>query len=141
MVARDQSVEHRSVLDQPLVRSRRFSWQAIALFLIVLALVGTRLWDLGNRGYSHDESTHAWEAWKLVTGQGYRHDPVYHGPFLYHLTALVFFVLGISDATARVGPALFSVAVVLLVWPLRRWLGRAGAIASMLLLTFGTTFS
>ncbi len=135
----DQANAILSFLDRPLFSGSRINWQVVILCLIVLALVFTRLGDLGNRAYSHDESTHAWEAWKLLTGQGYRHDPVYHGPFLYHLNAFVYFLLGVNDVTARVGAALFAVAAVLLVWPLRRWLGRAGALAAMFLLTISPT--
>ena len=114
-------------------------WHVVGLLAIVLALVLTRGWDLGNRSYSHDEAIHAWEAWKLVTGQRYVHDPVYHGPFLYHVTALVYFFFGVSDVTARVGAALFAIGVVLMVWPLRRWLGRAGALFAMAVLTISPT--
>jgi uncharacterized protein (TIGR03663 family) len=117
----------------------RLDWQTLALLAIVAALVFTRLWALGNRAYSHDESAHAWEAWKLLTGQRYIHDPVFHGPFLYHLTALVYFLFGVGDATARLGSALLAIVAVLLVWPLRRWLGRAGALFAMLLLTLSPT--
>ncbi len=113
--------------------------QAVILVLIVLALVFTRFWDLGNRSFGHDESIHAWYSWQLVTGQGYVHDPVYHGPFGYHIVAFMFLLFGISNVTARIAPALFSVALVLLVWPLRRWLGRAGAVFAMLLLTISPT--
>ena len=117
----------------------RINAQVVILAVIVLALVLTRFWDLGNRSYGHDESIHAWESWKLVTGQGYQHDPVYHGPFGYHAVAFIYLLFGVSDITARIAPALFSVALVLLVWPLRRWLGRAGAVFAMLLLTISPT--
>ncbi|MBC7262579.1 MAG: TIGR03663 family protein, partial [Chloroflexi bacterium] len=115
------------------------NWQMVILLLIVAALVFTRLWDLDNRSFGHDESIHAWESWKLVTGQGYRHDPVYHGPFGYHVVAFVYFLFGVNDTTTRIAPALFSIALVLLVWPLHRWLGRAGTIAAMFLLTISPT--
>jgi uncharacterized protein (TIGR03663 family) len=113
--------------------------QVVILVLIALALIITRFWALGNRSFGHDESIHAWYSWQLVTGQGYVHDPVYHGPFGYHVVAFMFLLFGISNVSARVAPALFSVALVLLVWPLRRWLGRAGAIFAMLLLTISPT--
>jgi len=117
----------------------RIRWRTVILLLIVAVLLLTRLWDMNNRAYSHDESTHAWESWKLVTGQGYVHDPVYHGPFMYHVTALMYLLFGVGDVTARLGASLFSVALVLLVWPLRRWLGRAGALFAMFLLTISPT--
>jgi len=117
----------------------RIRWQAVAIVIVVAALLLSRLWALDNRSYSHDESIHAWESWKLVTGQRYVQDPVYHGPFLYHITALIYLLFGVNDTTARLGAALFAVAAVLLVWPLRRWLGRAGAFWAMLLLTLSPT--
>jgi uncharacterized protein (TIGR03663 family) len=135
IMERDRDTAEMSILDKPLLSVLRIDWRVVALCLIVLMLVFTRLWDLGNRAYSHDESTHAWESWKLITGQGYRHDPVYHGPFLYHFTAFVYFLLGTTDATARVGMAVLAVLAVLLVWPMRRWIGRAGAMVAMFLLT------
>ncbi len=113
--------------------------QVVIVGFIILALVLTRFWNLGNRSFGHDESIHAWESWKLVTGQGYHHDPVYHGPFGYHVVALIFLLFGVGNVTARIAPALFSVALVLLVWPLRRLLGRAGAVFAMLLLTISPT--
>ncbi|NLG29349.1 MAG: TIGR03663 family protein [Chloroflexi bacterium] len=123
-----------SLLDRPLLRSGRLSWEAVALTLLIVFVVATRLWDLDARGYEHDESIHSWEAWKLATGQGYVHDPPYHGPFLYHYIAGLFVLLGDSDTTARLGPALFGIALALLPWTLRRWLGRKGALASMVLM-------
>jgi uncharacterized protein (TIGR03663 family) len=139
VVMMDQEAEKRlGFLNRPL-SGVRVRWQTLVVLVIVVALVLTRLGALGNRAYSHDESAHAWEAWKLVTGQRYIHDPVFHGPFLYHLTALVYFLFGVNDVTARLGAELLAVAVVLLVWPLRRWLGRAGAVFAMLLLTISPT--
>ena len=127
-----------SILDRPLF-GRRIRWETVALIAIVAAVLFTRLWALGNRAYSHDESAHAWEAWKLVTGQRYIHDPVFHGPFLYHLTSLIYLLFGVNDVTARLASALLAVAVVCLVWPLRRWLGRGGSLFAMFLLTVSPT--
>lgn len=89
-----------------------------------------RLWDVGVRTMSHDEALHAYYSWRLYAGQGYMHNPVTHGPFLFHATALVYALFGDSDATARLVPALFGVALVGLPYLLRRWLGRRGALLS-----------
>jgi len=111
------------------------------LALLVAAMV-MRLWDLGARTMSHDEALHAYYAWQLYAGQGYLHNPVTHGPFLFHATALVYALFGASDATARLVPALFGVALVGLPYLLRRWLGRLGALFSgvMLLISPVTLF-
>ena len=103
---------------------------AWALLLLVTAL--SRFWDLGSRALMHDESIHTYYPWLLYQGDGYTHDPLSHGPFLFHANALVYFLLGDSDATSRVMPALFGVLLVAAPWLLRspRHLGRVGALAA-----------
>jgi uncharacterized protein (TIGR03663 family) len=105
--------------------------------LILVAAVLTRFWDLGSRALHHDESLHAYFSWLLATGQNYAHDPLMHGPFLFHMNALVYALFGASDASSRFAPALFGVILVALPILLRseRHLGRWGAlIASTLFL-------
>jgi uncharacterized protein (TIGR03663 family) len=102
--------------------------------LLLLIAAATRLWDLGARTMSHDEGLHVYYSWRLYAGQGYVHNPVTHGPFLFHATALVYALFGASDATSRLVPALFGVALVGLPYLLRRWLGRLGAWLSGLML-------
>ena len=105
-----------------------------SMALLIALVLGTRLWDLGSRVYCHDESIHAWESWKLANGLGYVHDPAYHGPFLYHSTALVFALFGDTDATGRLADAVGGILIALSPWMFRRWLGRWGALAAMLLM-------
>jgi len=124
-----------SLLDKPLAAFLRLDWWTLAYLAIIAVAVGTRLWNLGPRAYSHDESIHAWESWKLVTGQSYRHNPTYHGPFLYHFTALIFMLFGHGDYTGRLSPALFGIALVILPIFLRKWLGRKGTLMATLLMT------
>ena len=69
-----------------------------------------------------------------MTGQGYVHNPTYHGPFLYHFTALIFALFGHNDYTARLSPALFGVALTVLPLFLRKWLGKKGVLATTLLM-------
>ena len=105
--------------------------------LLILLAVLTRFWDLGSRTLHHDESLHTYYSWLFTTGQGYVHDPLMHGPFLFHAVALGFLLFGDSDVTGRIMPAIFGVALVGLPYLLRgpRFLGRWGAlIASGLLL-------
>lgn len=120
-------------LDRPVIGDRIAWWKVIYAFLI-LFIVFTRLWALAPRGYSHDESIHAWESWKLVTGQGYSHNPVYHGPFLYHFTAFIFALFGHNDYTARLSPALFGIALTILPLLLKKWLGKKGVLAATFLM-------
>ena len=119
-----------SFLRRPISTWLRLDGWLLVAALIVLTAVVTRLWDLGSRSYNHDESIHAWESWKLYTGQGYIHSPIYHGPFLYHITAFIYFLFGDSDYTGRLSAAIFSIGSVILILFLRRWLGRKGSLVA-----------
>ena len=129
------SKKRPSFLDRPVSALLRLDWWTLLYLVIIAVAVGTRLWNLAPRAYSHDESIHAWESWKLVTGQPYRHNPIYHGPFLYHFTAFIFLLFGHSDYTGRLSPALLGIALVVLPIFLRKWLGRKGTLVAMLLMT------
>ena len=123
-----------SLLDLPVLRLINLNWEtALYIALIVIALV-TRFWALGARAFSHDEGIHSHYSWLIYTGNlsAYRHDPTYHGPFLYHFTALMFLLFGDSDYTAMLGPAIFGMFVVLLPLLLRRFLGRTGTLLAVL---------
>ncbi|MEZ4626221.1 MAG: TIGR03663 family protein, partial [Thermomicrobiales bacterium] len=108
--------------------------------LIVSAIV-TRFYDLGSRALHHDESLHTYYSWLLAEGRGYVHNPLMHGPFLFHIDALFFLLFGDSDAVSRAPAALAGVALVGLPWLLRgpRFLGRWGALASGLFLLTSPT--
>ena len=104
-----------------------------ALYLIIFAAAAfTRLYDLGSGALHHDESMHAYYSWRFLEGNGYAHNPLLHGPLLFMLTALGFFFFPENDATARLMPALFGIALVMLPWLLRspRYLGRWGALSA-----------
>ncbi|MGQ9681198.1 MAG: flippase activity-associated protein Agl23 [Anaerolineae bacterium] len=117
-------------LKRPITSWLRLDGYALVAALLVAVALVTRLWDLGTRAYNHDEAIHAWESWKLITGQGYIHNPVYHGPFLYHITALGYFLFGHNDYTGRLAAALFGAATVALVLCFRRWLGSKGTLVA-----------
>ncbi|MBI2935278.1 MAG: TIGR03663 family protein [Chloroflexi bacterium] len=114
-------------------------WEIVAYLVLIGVALVLRLWDLGARAMHHDESLHAYYSWLLFSGQGYEHNPLMHGPFQFHANALVFFLFGDSDYTARLLYVLFGTALVGLPWFLRGWLGRTGALATSLLLAFSPT--
>jgi uncharacterized protein (TIGR03663 family) len=114
-------------MNKPLIK---LDWEK-ALFLIIIVLaLATRLWGLGDRVQSHDESIHTKYSWNLYTGQGFQHNPLMHGPLLFEVTALSYFFFGDNDFTARLPVALMGVALVAFPYLLRRWLGRAGALVT-----------
>ena len=105
-------------------------WQ-FGFAILLMAILLRQLW-LAQAPYHHDEAIHAW----FTTGfAGYRYDPTYHGPLLYHLVAIVFGLFGVNDYTGRLVPSLLGIAlIVMALGPLRRWLGPRAALWSAALL-------
>ncbi len=129
--------ERKSFLDSPVAAFFKLDWERVLLIVLLVASIVTRLWDLQYRAYNHDESIHTDWSWNLYTGRGYQHNPIYHGPLLYHATALAFFLFGDNDVTGRLPNALFGIVLVALPFFFRKWLGRKGALvtAAMLLIS------
>jgi uncharacterized protein (TIGR03663 family) len=119
-----------SFLDRPLLAQITINWELVCWLTIILVTIGARFWDLGSRAQHHDESMHAFYSWELYQGKGFVHNPLLHGPVLFHATALIYFLFGASDYTSRVAPALFGLGIVLAPFFLRKWLGRYGALAA-----------
>ena len=114
-------------------------WEPAAYCALVAVAAAMRLWDLGSRALHHDESLHAQYAWNLYTGEGFRHDPMMHGPFQMEAIAGVFFALGDSDYTARLVSAAAGIALVALPFFFRDRLGRLGALFASGMLAFSPT--
>lgn len=127
----------------------RVNWEVLIFVGLMFIAVFTRLWDLGTRAFSHDESIHAFFSdWYLKTGDytttaGYQggYDPTYHGPLLYHMVALGNLLFGTSDATARIMPAIFGIILVGLCWLLRPFIGRLGALIAAALVILSPSIS
>ncbi|NLE45162.1 MAG: TIGR03663 family protein [Chloroflexi bacterium] len=122
-----------TLLDRPLFVAG-WDWEKTLYVLLIVTALITRLYGLGDRVQSHDESIHTRYSWNLYTGRGFAHDPLMHGPYLFHATALSYFLFGDNDFSARVPVALMGVALVAFPYLLRRWLGRSGALATTFLL-------
>src|SRR6266508_2661842 len=122
-------------LERPIHPALPVITNEVALFagIILLAIV-TRFYNLDARVMSHDESLHTYFSWLLYRGQGYQHTPMMHGPWQFHWIALSYFLFGVSDVTARIPAAMFSIATVWMVWYWRRYLGRTGALIAGLLM-------
>ncbi len=115
-------------LEQPALAA--LDWEKVLYLALILLAVLTRFWDLGARVMSHDESLHTYFSYQLATGKGFSHTPLMHGPFLFHITALSYFLFGADDFTSRIPTAVFGVVMVGLPYFFRRQLGRAGALAT-----------
>lgn len=127
--------EKPSWLERPLHPALPVITGEVFLFGIIIFLAFlSRFYDLGARVMSHDESLHTYFSWLLYKGDGYQHTPMMHGPQQFHLLALVYYLFGVSDFTSRIPAALFSIAMIWMVWYWRRYLGKAGALIAGLLM-------
>lgn len=108
----------------------------VALFALV-----TRFYNLAAKPLHHDESLFAYYSYFLYKGWGYEYQPILHGPVLENVTALVFFVFGDTNFTMRLPAALGGLALLLVAWFWRRYLGRAGVAAALLLIAFSPTIT
>ncbi|MDF3129393.1 TIGR03663 family protein [Kiritimatiellaeota bacterium B1221] len=99
------------------------------ILLIILSL-GFRFIGLGERAMSHDESLHAYYSWTLSQGLNYEHNPMTHGPLLFHLNGLVYALFSDSDFASLLFPAFWGTGCVAIMMLFRKWLGTAGALCS-----------
>lgn len=103
-------------------------WPFWIAFAAALAL---RLFWLDVRPLHHDEGVNGWFLYRLLDGYRWEYDPEkFHGPFLYFFGAPFALLLGMSEIALRLPVALASAAMVPLLLPLRRQLGRSGATAA-----------
>ena len=107
----------------------------ILLGIAAVALV-LRVIDLDVRAMHHDESLHAKYAWDLSEGRGYVHNPLMHGPLLFHTVAGSFVVFGDNEVASRLPMALAGAVLVLAPLLLRRWLGTYRVIVAGALIAF-----
>ena len=111
-------------------------WEAIAYGILLVAAGAMRFWDLGQRAVHHDESLHSFYSWQLANGQGFKHDPLMHGPLQFEANAAIFFIFGDSDYTSRLLYAIAGTALVILPLFFRARLGALGAIFTSVMLAF-----
>jgi predicted membrane-bound mannosyltransferase len=111
-----------------IARPRSVTVEQLAYLALGAVSLLAHLWALGAHSLHHDETLHASYSWFLFVGRGYIHDPLLHGPLLYYLGALGYFLFGDSDFTARLMPALAGTALTLTPYLLRRDIGRPAAL-------------
>ncbi|MDQ3248089.1 MAG: TIGR03663 family protein, partial [Chloroflexota bacterium] len=122
-------------LDRPLLTAVRINWETVAWVVLIAVAFGLRIYDVGVRAMSHDESLHALYSYYLYNEGRYEHNPMMHGPLLFHLDAIAYFLFGDNDATARLFPVLAGTAIIGMAWFFRRYIGRTGALLAAVLFT------
>ncbi len=131
----DEAPARVSWLDRPLAAFPAWRWETVIWVGLVLLAAVLRLYNLGARGMSHDESLHTMYGYYLFNEGRYEHNPMMHGPFRFHMTALSYFLFGASDFSSRLVPALLGTSLVGLMYAFRRWIGRSGALVAAVLIT------
>ena len=100
-----------SWLDRPLAALGTWNWELVAWVALIAGGFLLRFYNLGARGMSHDESLHTLYAYYLFNEGRYEHNPMMHGPFRYHLTALAYFLFGDNDTVGRIWPVIMGTAL------------------------------
>lgn len=129
-----RGIREREPLSGLWARVYTLNWEAIAWVLIFALALFTRFHNLGDRVMSHDESLHTRYSYNLYHEGNFQHTPLMHGPILFHMTALSYFLFGDNDFTARIYTAVLGVLMVVFPLLFRRWLGRAGALLASIML-------
>lgn len=127
--------EPLSFFDRPLLTAVRLNWEMVAWAVLILVATVLRFVDLGARAMSHDESLHSLYSYYLYDAGKYEHNPMMHGPLLFHANAFFYFLFGDNDTTARIFPALCGIGIVWMAYFYRRYLGRLGAFFAGIMLT------
>ncbi len=123
------------------LRGRISTREALAWGLLILGALILRLIDLGDRSFHHDESQIAYFSWSTITREHtYEYNPLLHGPWQYYFTALTYKIGGVTDFTARSGPALLGTLMVVLPFFVRRHIGRVAAYAAAVGLAIGPSY-
>lgn len=123
-----KSTSLNEILAKPLIASINLDWEKTIYLLFIIMAIVTRFAALGTRVMSHDESLHTQFSYQYFIGEGYNHTPLMHGPFLFHITALSYWLFGDSDLAARVPAAIFGVILIAIPYFLRKPLGKVGAL-------------
>jgi hypothetical protein len=101
--------------------------------LVLLAAVGLRFFALAAQPLNDLEAVNVWPAWLAAMGREAPALPAVASPLFYAVDTLLFWVIGSGDGIARSAPALAGVAVIVLLWWLRPWLGRDVVLVAALL--------
>lgn len=128
------SQDDRNALDALFAHVYTVNWEVIAYLVIFLLAIFTRFYELGVRTMSHDESLHTVYSNNLYERGDFQHNPMMHGPILFHMTALNYALFGVNDFTSRIYPAVLGILMVMFPILLRRWLGRSGALVASIML-------
>ncbi|MBK8135988.1 MAG: TIGR03663 family protein [Chloroflexi bacterium] len=128
------NVDRSDPLNETLGTRVWIRWQTLVFVAIFIAAVFTRLYGLGDRAMSHDESLHVFYSYNLYMKGDFDHTPLMHGPIMFHVNALMYALFGDNDFTGRLYAALLGIGMVMTPLLFRRWLGKWGTILASLMI-------
>lgn len=121
------------------MNKKNFALPLVFIILVALAFF-LRLYRLDERVFHHDEAAVGYFTYKLFKDGIYSYDPSFHGPFMYFATSEIFRLLGDSDYSARLLPALLGAGLILFLIPLRKYIGSYGMIFAAFFLALSPSF-
>ena len=146
--------ERRRFLTPPPTREQLLYGASFWGIILLGAIL--RFWGLGDKPLHHDESLHAYFSLQLMHNLEhwatcfnpppgyacYQYDPLLHGPFQFHIIALVYKISqwlgvydnGVNTFTLRIPAAVLGTVIVGLPYFLRDYLGKYGALIASFLL-------
>ena len=117
----------------------------ILLLALAAGALAVRVVKLPMRPMHTDEAVHAWKLGDLMEHGHYRYNPIeYHGPTLNYLTLPVTWLRGITrymdldEQALRIVPAIFGVAMIVLLLGLSDGLGRPACLVAAALTAVST---
>jgi uncharacterized protein (TIGR03663 family) len=128
--------------DEVIRETPQFGWLTVEFTLYVIVFVvavALRFWQLGRYPLSSVEAGHALAALSLLRGGPV--EATAYSPLLVSLQGLVFLLLGHSDTTARVIPALLGSTLALMPALFRRQLGFKISLVASAILAISPTAS
>ncbi len=107
-----------------------------AILAVTAAGMVARLFALGHRVAQWDEGRVAYWTLRYEATGIWHYRPIVHGPFLFHVDARVFSLIGANDFTLRLVVAIVGGLLPLVAWLFREHLRDSEAIALSLLFAF-----
>lgn len=119
------------VIEKPLTDH---AWLILAGIITAIAAF-LRFFDLALKPLHHDEGVNGFFLTNLARDGVYKYDPAnYHGPTLYYIALPFVELFGLRTIPIRVSVAIFGVLTVVLVFYLKRYIGRSGSLLAALFL-------
>ncbi len=135
--SKDEVSKNEFVISEPSVAWSWVTGEVLIYGVLIAMTIGIRVSHLGNLPLSPTEAVQALVAHHII--QGDLVQETRYSPLLASLNSLIFFLFGPSDLSARIGPVILGLSLVLLPIGLRKQLGILGALYAAGLLSISAS--